>query len=280
MLLIQNKKEELVTLAARMLTFSGPQEKSYGREAEKELAMGNAYRVYTIVSGQVSEGAEVQKFALRGAGVDIPAILLGETGRGRSLGILPVDLPNGLYGEWQEKGKVRIVAAEVGETKAGKPKLFAKDAANSNEKLVCVFKTGMGYRGGNSHTGDGYIRPCSYRGKELKAYHKCPECEIELFAASVDSETMWKGILHPDKGGKVAWHPFPGQVLCTGVIADGAAGRRGSGEQLVVVMPADEVFRTGYSGRLYGRPSAHYYKLVNVKLLALTWDERTASDLF
>ena len=52
--------------------------------------MGDAYRVYTIVSGQVSEGAMVEKFALRGAGVDIPAIMMGQSGRGRSLGILPV----------------------------------------------------------------------------------------------------------------------------------------------------------------------------------------------
>lgn len=242
--------------------------------------MDNAFKVYTISSGKVSEGTEVSKFALRGAGVDIPAILLGETGRGRSLGVLPVDLPNGLSTEWNEKGKVRIMAAEVGETKAGKPKLFAKEKADSIEKLVCVFNTSMGYRGGNSHTGDRYTKPCSYRGKELKAYHKCPECEIELFPASTDSEAMWKGIVHPDKGGKLAFHSFPGQALCTGVIAQGDAGRMGSGEQLVAVMPSDKVFRTGYSGRLYGGPSAHYYKLVGNKLVALTWDERSASDLF
>ena len=242
--------------------------------------MSDAYRVYTVRSG-VSEGAIVEKFALRGAGVDIPAIMMGESGRGRSMGILPVDLPSGLQTEWQEKGKVRITAAEVGETKAGKPKLFAKDAVTSSEKLVCVFDTTIGYRGGNSHTGDRYTEPCPRRGQKVNAYHNCPDCNLELMPSGTSSEKFWEGVIHPaDKGGKVAWHPFPGQILCTGVIAQGDAGAMGSGQQLVAVMPSDRVFRTGYSGRLYGGPNAHYYKFLNGKLIACTWDERTASDLF
>jgi hypothetical protein len=33
----------------------------------------------------------------------------------------------------------------------------------------------------------------------------------------------------------------------------------GSGSQYIATMPKDVVFRTSYSGRLYGAPSAHYY---------------------
>ena len=41
------------------------------------------------------------------------------------------------------------------------------------------------------------------------------------------------------------------------------------------------VFRTTYSGRLYGAPSAHYYSWDGQQLLGgLTWDERCASDIF
>jgi len=57
----------------------------------------------------------------------------------------------------------------------------------------------------------------------------------------------------------ICFHPFPGQVLVRGTIAQGAAGRMGCGEQIIAVIPAGKVFRTAYSGRLYGTPSAHYY---------------------
>lgn len=205
-----------------------------------------AYKIFTVSSGSVSEGATVGKLTLKGAGIDIPAIIVGEEGRGRSRGVLPVQLPNGLYKEWQEKGSVTVNAAEVGQTKAGKPKLFVKNGADTDEKIIVVFRTKIGFRGGNSHTGD-----------------RTGETEKD----------MW-GDERPK------FHPFPGETLVSGVIAQGAAGRMGSGEQLVAVMPKDIVFRTGYSGRLYGGPSAHYYKWDGQQLLALTWDERVASDLF
>ena len=73
---------------------------------------------------------------------------------------------------------------------------------------------------------------------------------------------------------------FPGKIIASGHVAQGAAGRAGGGEQLIAVMPKDIVFRTGYSGRLYGGPAAHYYKWDGERLLAATWEERAASDLF
>lgn len=204
-------------------------------------------KVYTIESGKVSEGATVVKLALKGAGIEIPAIIVGEEGRGRERGVLPVQLPNGLYKEWQEKGRVEIRAAEVGQTKAGKPKLFAKEGPDADEKIICVFLTKIGFRGSNSHTGD---------------------------RTGETTKDSW-GDERP------VFAPFPGEILVRGVIAQGAAGRMGSGEQLVAVMPKGVVFRTGYGGRLYGAPSAHYYSWDGQQLLGgLTWDERCASDIF
>jgi len=205
-------------------------------------------KVYTIESGEVSEGAIVEKLALKGAGIEIPALIVGEDGRGRERGVLPIQLTNGQYKEWQEKGRVRIEFAEVGTTKAGKPKLFVKDSTDTDEKIVCVFRTNIGFRGGNNHTGD-------RTGEE------------------------W----YDDWGTKKTrptFAPFPGEILVRGVIAQGNAGRMGSGDQLVAVMPKG-VFRTTYSGRLYGAPSAHYYCWNGQQLLGgLTWDERCASDIF
>lgn len=199
------------------------------------------HKVFTVSSGTVQEGTVVESLTLKGAGVDIPAIIIGEEGRGRDRGVLPVKLTNGQQKEWQEKGRTTIFFAEVGETKAEKPKLFAKEREDTDEKIICVFRTKIGYRGGNSHTGD--------RTGE-------------------------------DDNDRPSFALFPGKELVSGSIAQGTAGRMGSGSQMVAVMPKDTVFRTGYSGRLYGGPGSHYYLWDGEKLLSLTWDERVASDLF
>ena len=203
-------------------------------------------KIFTIESGKVFKGVRVDSFTLKGAGVTIPAIIVGEEGRGRKLGVLPVQLLPEQYQEWQEKGYVRINFAQVGETKSGKPKLFQTEDADTTEKCICVFRTQIGYRGGNSHTGDrdgGMKR--DYWGEERPTFH-----------------------------------PFPGEILCEGIIAQGDAGRMGSGEQLVAVMPADTVFRTGYSGRLYGAPRAHYYVYRDGQILSATWEEREVAEIF
>ena len=205
-------------------------------------------KVFTIKSGDVSEGVRVDSFRLKGVGVSIPAILIGEEGRGRKLGVLPVQLLPDTYAEWQEKGYTHIHSATVGTTKAGKPKLFQTEGADTDttEKCICVFRTRIGYRGANEHTGD-------RDGRTEKDY--------------------W-GAEHP------TFYAFPGEVLCEGIIAQGDAGRMGSGRQIVAVMPANTVFRTGYSGRLYGAPSAHYYIFKDGQILSATWEEREAAEIF
>ncbi len=203
-------------------------------------------KIFTIESGKVTEGVRVDSFTLKGAGVTIPAILIGEEGRGRILGVLPVQLLPDTYAEWLEKGYTHILSATVGTTKSGKPKLFQTEDADTTEKCICVFRTKIGFRGGNSHTGD---------------------------RDGGTEEDYW-GIERP------TFHPFPGEILCEGVIAQGDAGRMGWGMQLVAIMPANTVFRTGYSGRLYGAPSEHYYVYRDGQLLSATWEEREVAEIF
>ena len=203
-------------------------------------------KIFTIESGRVTEGAKVDSFTLKGAGVSIPAILVGEEGRSRRLGVLPVQLLSSSYKEWQEEGTVLIRSAKVGATKAGKPKLLETSRITDIEKCICIFRTMIGFRGGNSHTGD----------------------------RDGGTEKDYWGAEYP------TFHPFPGEVLCEGIIAQGDAGRMGSGKQLAAIIPADIVFRTGYSGRLYGAPSAHYYIYRDGQLLSATWEEREVADIF
>ena len=203
-------------------------------------------KIFTIESGKVFKGVTVNAFTLKGAGVTIPAVIIGEEGRGRQLGVLPVQLLSDSYKEWLEKGRTHIFFAEIGTTKAGKPKLFQTEGADTTEKCICVFRTKIGFRGGNSHTGD---------------------------RDGGTEEDYW-GIERP------TFHPFPGEIICEGIIAQGDAGRMGSGSQLVAVIPAGIVFRTGYSGRLYGAPREHYYIYKDGQLLSATWEEREVAEIF
>ena len=264
---------------------------------------GNSYRIFTIASGNVAAGAVIETLHLKGAGIDIPAIMIGEEGRGRERGVVPVGNPpmvscpernkdvwissdkcekcGTALGEKKEgsctrnhpdTGMVqgRLMFAEVGQTKAGKPKFFSKEKATSDDFVIVVFDTKIGFRGGNSHTGDRAGWKCSKYGCDASgegatnAPETCPKC---------GATGSWDGP-------KLNFAKFPGEIIATGHIAQGAAGRAGGGEQIIALVPKDIVFRTSYSGRLYGAPGSHYYKWDGSKLIAATWDERASADLF
>jgi hypothetical protein len=198
------------------------------------------YEIYTVEDGKVAEGAEIEILTLK-SGDKIQAVIVGESGRGRIRGVLPVASLNG------EQKEVRF--ASIGETKTGKPKLFNAQSASEKDKILIVFKTPIGFRGGNSHMGDKI-------GEETQ-------------------KNVWG-----DEELQPIYDKFPGEILVEGVIADGDAGRMGSGKQIVALVPKNKVFRIGYTGRRYGAPHAHYGVWDGVRLLVLTREEREASDLF
>ena len=246
-------------------------------------------KIFTIESGKIIERARVGSFALKGAGVTVPAILIGEEGRGRKLGVLPVQLLPDSYKEQQENGYTYIHFATVGTTKAGKSKLLQTEDTDTTEKCICVFRTMIGFRGGNSHTGDKEDEywvpepfatfPESVPIKERYTWEEVERYGLEyLKLRHPGKEDMYPPDIAFKR--KVFYHPFPGEIISSGVIAQGDAGRMGSGEQLVAIMPANVVFRTGYSGRLYGFPSEHYYIFRDGRLLSATCEEREVADIF
>lgn len=203
----------------------------------------NSFKIFTVASGEATPGVIVDSFTLKGASVTIPVIFIGEEGRGRQLSHIPVELPKELYSEWKEKGKAKLLFAEIGRTKTDKPKLIGKTISDSDEKMIGIFPTMIGFRGGNSHTGD-----------------RTPE--------TFNNEDA------------VEFLDFPGEILCKGQIAQGDAGRMGNGDQLIAVLSKEVVFRTSYSGRLYGAPSSHYYKFDGNTIQSFTWEERTTVDMW
>ena len=252
-------------------------------------------KVFTIESGDVTEGARVGSFTLKGVGITIPAIIIGEEGRGRKLGVLPVQLLPEQNKEWEEKGYTHIHSATIGTTKAGKPKLFQTENTDTTEKCICVFRTKIGFRGGNSHTGDRvaefwtlspyYEKEAHEAGVPIKDRYTADEVReySRLIMQVVEQARGYSiGVPRWDAGFdyRIEFAPFPGEILVHGVIAQGGAGRMGSGDQYVAVIPKGVVFRTGYSGRLYGAPPAHYYLWDGQRLLAATWEERQLADLF
>lgn len=130
---------------------------------------------------------------------------------------------------------------EIGETKRGAIKFFEVDHATSDDYCIAVLKSSIGFRGGNRHTGDYYYE---------------------------------EGVK------EVQFYPFPGELLAEGTIAQGAAGAMGSGQQFIVKMPRDVVFRIARSGRLYGALSSFYHLFNGETIYRLTKDERDAADLF
>jgi hypothetical protein len=235
------------------------------------------YKIFTIgsASGIVEEGATVEKFKLSGAGIYIPAILVGEEGRGRKLGVLPVQLLEDSRKNYEEKGEVKIFFGELGQTRSGYPKLFEKEGHASSEEALVVFRTKIGFRGWNSHGGDRVIEPCPNQGKEIEADYRgeCPLCGIKMSK----NPNYW---IHPFDGVRIYHSEFPGKVIVEGIIAQGQAGRMGSGKQIIALVPRGIIFSTQYGGRLYGAPSAHYYVFNGSEIISATWKERQVADIF
>ncbi|MDD4409372.1 MAG: hypothetical protein PHW52_01825 [Candidatus Pacebacteria bacterium] len=195
-------------------------------------------KVFTVETGKVEKGVSVEPFELKNAKMVIPAVIVGEIGRGRGQGVLTIQMSPELLKAWEMDRKMKIFAAQIGKTRNGGNKLIATVDRGSEERAIFVLRTSIGYRGGNVHTGDELV-----------------------------------------EGG--GYEAFPGEILTSGVIAQGDAGRMGSGDQIVAIIPRNVVFRTAYTGRLYGEPSEHYYKWVGGdNVLAISGTEREIADIF
>ena len=197
-------------------------------------------KTYTIEDGQAKDGVLVQTKELS-SGIKIPVVQIGEEGRGRQFSFLPVELNASSRAKFDAEGQVSVNHISLGKTQKGGHKLIEAANTLTNDKCLIVFRTHIGFRGGNSHTGD-----------------RVPDFD-------------------PDN---IEFLPFPCEILAEGRIAQGAAGGMGSGQQFIAVAEKNIVFRTRYSGRLYGAPSSHYYLYTGSQILSATWDERVASDLF
>jgi hypothetical protein len=106
-------------------------------------------KIFTVGNGTVEEGAKVGKVTILSADVEIPAVCVGETGRGRKFSYIPI---SGVSDEDTKK----VTNVKLGETRTGKPKFIAINPEEDNDTNECVlvFKHTAGYRGSAYLTGD------------------------------------------------------------------------------------------------------------------------------
>jgi len=160
------------------------------------------------------------------------------------------------------------------------------------DHVIVVLRTPIGFRGSNNHTGDycPHIAPKEEVEERLRYWgeRQIGEALAKVGASwgkplTADQVKRLKDILHSigviDIYSDGSWLlreylPFPGQWLITGRIAQGDAGRMGSGTQGVAVIPKGQVFRTWLGGRVYGAPRSMYYLWTGEELLYATWEER------
>ncbi len=217
---------------------------------------GPAYRVFTVAPAYggglvVTDGAKVEAVAIKAANTSISAVIIGEEGRGRERAVLPCPaVPEG----------ERLMAASVGTSQSGKPRLNAAQGAPSPDETIIVFRTPMGVRGGNAHTGEpvGWKCPCGASGSDATP-DTCPQCAASRTGYS---------------GPRREFAPFPGEIIARGRIAEGDAGRMGSGEQLVAVVKKNAVFRIRIFSDGRRRPSVYYGNWDGEHVVLMTAEER------
>ena len=191
-------------------------------------------KLYTIIESTIIDGITIEKKELKGAGIVIPTIIVGERGRGSQEGIMPVDLLPESSAKFQKNGQVSIKFGNLGKTRKELPKLIETIEVDKEDNFCLIkFSTPIGFRGCNSHTG-------------------------EPLNEALDTKE---------------YAQFPGQILIRGIISQGAAGNMGSGEQLIALMPKNMIFRIHIGGRRYGHPHEYRGLWDGTQIMCLPLEE-------
>jgi len=180
-------------------------------------------RVFTLegTDGKIKDGATVTYQDI--ANVTFASVKVGEEGRGRKIGRVNVVLAD-------PEHEINTIchASVVMKPSPYNPSIKIRSLQEiemtpswENHKIIFVAKAGIGFRGGNSYTTvDGEKHPrFNYTNTTEDGY----------------------------------------APLAYGMIAQGDAGRMGGGFQYITELAmGDPVLKVSYSGRMYGKPTAHY----------------------
>lgn len=147
-------------------------------------------KVFTIKNGVVSEGVIIEKVAIKGGIVAIPAVVFGGNSPGQNRVVIPVQLINGQYKELQKNGRVRILFAEIGESRKKKPKIFAKESIGSGKSVICVIDDGIDFHGCIDRTGVQVVGESIGIDKRGDCKTKYSEFPGEVIAAALNGQAI------------------------------------------------------------------------------------------
>jgi hypothetical protein len=223
-------------------------------------------KVFTIAE-RVSPGATVSFVNFERAGLyDIPAIVIGEKGKGRKESIIPVDIEAIDTDIDTKESKINNVI--VGKSTNGGPKLF-KAIEDDIHFCLLVIRTPIGFRGYSQHNGDRYAFVCD---DDLCRYKEeiLPLDDLPLVCPNCGESRTLRGLMLP----------FPGEHISWARIGEGPNGKTAGSMQYITVMPKDAVFRIALGNSEHKMSGSTYYCYNGKNLNALTWSERRIVEIF
>lgn len=208
-------------------------------------------KVYTIRNDEQWNGAKVAWELPFGDGKRaFSHIGVGEAGRNRRYEFLTIQNWNHPADEDE-----RLMDAALRQTRKGGWALhrLTDSPANRDGRCLVVNRSTMGFRGGVQMVGDRH--DCCW--PKWCEQHFPPD---DSFLAPPPQRRELAGVT----------------VLITGQVADGSAGRMGSGLEYVFTAEPGAIWCVRRTGRLYGNPSGHYWRWDGSALETATAAERIA----
>lgn len=221
------------------------------------------------VTTKVEEGIRVGRTtAPFDASKVVPAVLVGEHGRGRKLHQCPVE------GALVSDENARIDRADLVKRGSFGP-VFVPEEVRDDRRAIVLVAVPAGFRGGVRFTAASKSRkPCPARQsttlpnsecfeKLADGSKKCQLCgtawiEKDVAASEAAGEDWWANQRHPDSGEALMFDSFPPEgvtVVAEGYVAQGDAGRMGGNAEYLLILKPGAGFRARRAGRLYGAPA-------------------------
>lgn len=253
-------------------------------------------KIYTISDGTATRGARVEKRQIANAS-EIYVIEVGEAGRGRSTGWVVCD-PKVVKQERKTfTFRISLICGEVWDTfmpmEGYIPSSWHECIPRTRkllgrEEIISKFPGEKDNKPADAYGSGDWESPAVVEsgilGTTKSGAPKLYLGEEESKEVLVVMRTLlgFRGS-NAQTGDKIGeqYLPFPGKIIVSGRIAQGDAGRAGSGTQIIAILKDGDIFREEMVGRLYGSPPERFYKISGGKIIGgVSPEERAASEIF
>ena len=188
-------------------------------------------KIFECSFSGVKEGAVVSQHH------NLPAIVIGEEGRGREIGYVFVK---------GAKPKEKVLSGDLTFVNHVPVIMVGNENETKHDEVVVVARTKMGFRG------HGYLR-----GRHLGWRLQYDFVGLDVSEVYPTEEAAEDAAIEERKRGKylkvvAAFDKYEPPILAMGTVADGMAGNMGSATQVIFIAKEGEKFSLYRTGRLYG----------------------------